>query len=242
MKRAIVFGATGGIGQAISEELAADGWSLYVHCNQNWDEALKLSRDLSKNYPKQDFLPVKFNFLSNEQQLISFVDSLLPVNAVVFAHGITKYGFLGEQSLNQIEKIIQINLTVPIELTKLFEKTLIKQDFSRIVYLGSVYGCQGSALEAVYSATKAGLSRFSQAYAREIASTNLTVNVVAPGAIDTPMNSMFSPDVMEEVKEEIPASRLGKGEDIAFWIKTLLDKRSSYCTGQTIYVSGGWLL
>ncbi|RVU69929.1 MULTISPECIES: elongation factor P 5-aminopentanone reductase [Lactobacillus] len=242
MRRAIVFGATGGIGQSICHSLAAAGWSFYVHCNQNWDAACQLSQELMQEFPQQDFMPIKLDFLAKDDELKQFTQHLLPINAVVFAQGITNYSFLGEQKLSEIERIIQVNLTVPIKLTKLLEAQLIKQDFSRIVYLGSVYGGQGSALESVYSATKAGLTRFSQAYAREVASAGLTVNVVAPGAVDTPMNAMFSPETMQEVKAEIPAGRLAQGEDIAFWVKTLLDERSSYCTGQTIYVTGGWLL
>ena len=242
MKRAIIFGATGGIGQAISSELAANGWSLYIHCCHQFDQAQKMVTDLMTKYPGQDFIPVKFDFASNNEELTKFISSLLPVNAAVFATGITKYGFLAEQNLIDIDQIMQVNLIVPVKITKLLEPILTKQEYSRIVYLGSVYGGQGSALETVYSATKAGLSRFSQAYAREVASTNLTVNVVAPGAVDTPMNAMFSQETMQEVRNEIPANRLGNGEDIAFWVKNLLDPKSSYCTGQTIYVSGGWLL
>lgn len=242
MKRAIIFGATGGIGQAICDELAQAGWSLYLHCHQNWSAAVKKSQSLMKKYPKQDFMPIKLDFQANDDQLEKFVASLLPVNAAVFAQGITKYGFLDDQGLTDIAQIININLTIPIKLTRLLEKTLAKQDYSRIVYLGSVYGGQGSALESVYSASKAGLSRFSQAYAREVASTSLTVNVIAPGAVDTPMNAMFSAETRQEVTDEIPIGRWAKGTDISFWIKTLLDKHSSYCTGQTIYVSGGWLL
>lgn len=242
MKRAIVFGATGGIGNSICDELAQAGWSLYLHCCQNWNAAVKNSQTLMEKYPKQDFMPIKLDFNASDDQFEKFVAGLLPVNAVVFAQGITKYSFLNEQSLTNINQIINVNLTVPIKLTRLFEKILIKQSFSRIVYLGSVYGGQGSALESVYSASKAGLSRFSQAYAREVASANLTVNVIAPGAVDTPMNAMFSKQTRQEVAAEIPIGRWAKGTDISFWVKTLLDERSSYCTGQTIYVSGGWLL
>ncbi|KRL91582.1 elongation factor P 5-aminopentanone reductase [Lactobacillus kalixensis] len=242
MRRAVVFGATGGIGETICQDLARAGWSLYVHYCHDQPKAEKISQELMKEHPNQDFMTIQFDFASDHQQMKQFIQSLLPVNAVVFAQGITKYGFLNDQKLTEIEKVIQINLTTPIELTKLFEATLLKQDFSRIVYLGSVYGGQGSALESVYSATKAGLSRFAQAYSREVASTGLSVNVVAPGAVNTPMNAMFSKEVMNEVQEEIPAGRLAEGKDIAYWVKTLLEPESSYCTGQTIYVSGGWLL
>lgn len=242
MKRAIVFGATGGIGQAICRDLAEDGWSLYLHYNSKKEAAEELGQKLFTKYPDQDFMPIKLGFEVDDAQLSEFVQNLLPVNAAVFAQGVTNYGFLGDEDLDNITRLIKINLTVPIKLTKLLEPQLMKQGFSRIVYLGSVYGGYGSALESVYSATKGGLSRFAQAYAREVASNNLTVNVIAPGAVKTNMNSIFSEDTIEEVQEEIPVGRWADGKDISYWIKVLLNERSSYLTGQTIYVTGGWLL
>ena len=242
MKRAIVFGATGGIGQAICRDLAEDGWSLYLHYNSKKEAAEELGQKLFTKYPDQDFMPIKLDFEVDDAQLSEFVQNLLPVNAAVFAQGVTNYGFLGDEDLDNITRLIKINLTVPIKLTKLLEPQLMKQGFSRIVYLGSVYGGYGSALESVYSATKGGLSRFAQAYAREVASNNLTVNVIAPGAVKTNMNSIFSEDTIEEVQEEIPVGRWADGKDISYWIKVLLNERSSYITGQTIYVTGGWLL
>ena len=242
MKRAIVFGATGGIGQEICRDLAAEGWSLYLHYNSHEQTALDLGKELFAKYPSQDFLPIKLDFVSSDAELADFVKKLLPVNAAVFAQGITKYGFLGDETLDNITKLINVNLTVPIKLTKLLESQLMRQDYSRIVYLGSVYGGAGSALEAVYSATKGGLTRFAQAYARDVASNNLTVNVIAPGAVKTNMNAIFSEDTIQEVQDEIPMGRWAKANDISYWVTTLLNKRSGYLTGQTIYVTGGWLL
>lgn len=242
MKRAIIFGATGGIGQAISKELAANGWSLYLHCCKQWVKAVCDCQRLMKKYPRQDFMPVRLDFTADDQQLAAFVNRLLPVNAVIFAQGVTKYGLLGQQKLSAIDYVLRVDLTVPIKLTRLFEKDLLKQSFSRIVYLGSVYGGQGSALETVYSAAKAGLTRFSQAYAREVAFANLTVNVIAPGAVATPMNQGFSQQSKQAVTQQIPAGRWAQGADVSFWVKNLLDERSSYCTGQTLYVTGGWLV
>lgn len=242
MKRAIVFGATGGIGQDISQDLAASGWSLYLHYNVKDQSATKLAQKLFDKYPGQDFMPIQLDFNSTNEQLAKFVQDLLPLNAAIFAQGVTNYGFLGDEDLANIDILIKINLAVPIKLTRLLEPQLMKQDFSRIVYLGSVYGGDGSALESVYSATKGGLTRFAQAYAREVASNNLTVNVIAPGAVKTNMNAIFSKDTINEVQEEIPVGRWAKGKDISYWVNTLLDERSSYLTGQTIYVTGGWLL
>lgn len=242
LKRAIVFGATGGIGQDICRDLADAGWSLYLHYHSNSQKAQDLAQELFAKYSGQDFIPIQLDFATGDAQLTDFVKNLLPVNAAVFAQGITKYGFLGDEKLENIAELIKINLTVPIKLTKLLEPQLMKQEFSRIVYLGSVYGGAGSALESVYSATKGGLTRFAQAYAREVASNNLTVNVIAPGAVKTQMNAIFSEDTIQEVQEEIPAGRWANGSDISYWVRTLLNQRSSYLTGQTIYVTGGWLL
>ncbi|MBP2057645.1 3-oxoacyl-[acyl-carrier protein] reductase [Lactobacillus colini] len=242
MKRAIIFGATGGIGQAIARELAADGWSLYLHYFSQQAQALALSEELMQQYPKQDFMTLKLDFNSDDKTLKRIIDSLLPVNGVVFAHGITDFNFLGSQDLSTIETLIKINLTTPLKIVSLLEPMLLKVDHSRIVFLGSVYGGQASAMESVYSATKGALSSFAQGYGREVASSHLTVNVIAPGAVATKMNAIFSKETLEQVKDEIPAGRLAKPEDVSFWVKNLLAPQSDYLTGQTIYVDGGWLV
>lgn len=242
MKRAIVFGATGGIGKAIAAQLAAKGWSLYIHFNHSSQEAEKMVAEFIDKYPSQEFFPLKLDFLAEDEVIKTTVASLLPVNAAIFTQGITNYQFLGSQELTQIEKIMQINLLVPIKITSLLESQLLKRKHGRIIFIGSVYGGQASALESVYSASKGGLSSFAQGYAREVASAHLTVNVIAPGAVDTPMNAIFDAETLNEVKNEIPAGRLAEPSDIVFWVENLLGKRSDYLTGQTIYVDGGWLV
>lgn len=242
MKRAIVFGATGGIGKEIALNLAQKGWSLYLHFDKNKELATEILSQLRDKYPNQDFFLLQLSFLAEDEILKETVNNLFPVNAVIFAQGITNYEFLGSQDLGIIEKILTINLTTPIKLTRLLEPILFKQKYSRIIYLGSVYGEQGSAMESVYSASKGGISRFAQAYAREVASSRLTVNVLAPGAVETKMNDIFSPEVLEEVKEEIPAGRFATPEDISYWVDTLLAPQADYLTGQTIYIDGAWLV
>ncbi|WP_035172918.1 SDR family NAD(P)-dependent oxidoreductase, partial [Lactobacillus equicursoris] len=207
----------------------------------HWAEAAELGEELASLYPDQDFMPIQQDFCAADADLKKFVEGLLPVNSAIFAQGITNYDFLGSQSSEVIERILKVNLENPIKLTKLLESQLLKHDHSRIVYLGSVYGGQGSAMEAVYSASKGGISRFAQAYAREVAASHFTVNVVAPGAVMTPMNAMFSGETLADLAEEIPAGHLANPTEIAYWVDCLLNPESDYLTGQTIYVSGGWL-
>ena len=119
MKRAIIFGATGGIGQVIANELAADGWSLYLHYSNQEQVANKLANQLMNQFPKQDFIAIKLDFLANNFELQQFCKGLLPVNVVIFAQGVTNYGFFGEQDLDNLEQEIQINLVTPLKLTRL---------------------------------------------------------------------------------------------------------------------------
>lgn len=242
MKRAIVFGASGDIGQAICYQMAKDGWSIYLHYVNNDVRIDEMQKQLQAKYPNQDFFKIKLDFLTNDEQLEAFVNNLFSVNAVIFAQGITHYGLLGQEKLANISKIMTINLVTPIKLVKLFEKMLLNQDFARIIFIGSVYGLQASALESVYSSTKAGISRFVQGYSRETASSNLTVNVLAPGVVDTKMNDIFLKQDLIALKDEVPASRFAKVEDISYWTSVLLNQKSSYLTGQTIAISGGWLV
>ncbi len=242
MKRALVFGASGAIGQAICQELADCGWSLYLHFNGHEAQVDHQCEKLVSEYPKQDFLPFKLDFLCSNDELERGIRQLLPINTVIFAQGITKFSFFGEQSLNQIDQIMQINLITPVKIVRLLEPKLLKTTHARILFLGSVYGGQGSAMESIYSLTKGALSRFAQSYAREVASNGMTVNVLAPGAVESSMNQIFSEQTMAQVKSEIPAGRLAQPKEISYWVKTLLDPRADYLTGQTIYVDGGWLM
>lgn len=242
MKRAIVFGSTGGMGQQIAHKLASDGWSLYLHYNHNQVMAEKLASDLMQNFPKQDFFTLQFDFARQENDLGQVFGQLFPVNALIFAHGITDFGLFGEQSDEVVDQLIQVNLTTPLKIIKYFEPMLLKNEHSRIILFGSVYGHVGSAMETIYSTVKGALSSFANAYAKEVASASLTINVIAPGAVETPMIQNFTAQELANVQESIPAGRLAKPDDIAYWVQVITDEKADYFTGQTIYVDGGWLV
>lgn len=242
MKRAIVFGASGTIGHAIANELATDGWSLYLHYQIHGEKVTQLQQQLTQQYPQQDFMELQFDFRCNEQAIVEFCKSLLPVNGLVFAQGITDYNLFAQESFEQIDQIMTVNFLTPIKLIHELEATLMRQEFARIVLIGSVYGQQASPMESVYSASKAALSRFTQGYAREVAAANLTINVIAPGAVASQMTAQFSQTEMADVIEEIPAARLARGNDISFWVRNIFTPQSNYFTGQTLYVDGGWLV
>lgn len=240
MKWALVVGASGDIGEKIACDLAAAGWSLYLHANIGIEKVNKLIEKLSLEYQKQDFLRVQADF-NNLMQVEDIVKQLFALDALIFAQGTTHYGLFSQSTYANTAEIIQMQVLNPLRLIQLLENKLIKNGYGRIIFLGSVYGGSGSAMEVAYSTAKGALSAFARAYSKEVASLGITVNVIAPGAVDTKMNSLFSNDQKAEIDEQIPMGRFAAPDEISYWVKAVLDEHAKYLTGQTIYVTGGWL-
>lgn len=240
MKFALVMGASGDIGKAIANELAEDGWSLYLHYHKGKQSIEELLVYLQGKYPKQDFFSIQMD-MTKEGKTDELASNLFQVDAVVFSSGFATYHLLTEVSATEMHDLFAVHVTTPIRLIQLLQDKLARSALGRIVFVGSVYGEAGSAMEVVYSTAKGAQSAFVKAYSKEVASLDITANVVAPGAVDTKMISDFSQEERESLLEEIPAGRLGTPRDVSFWVKQLLDQRSGYITGQTINISGGWL-
>lgn len=240
MKWALVIGSSGDIGTQIALDLAAEGWSLYLHFAHNEKKTNELYQELNQNYPKQDFIPIKADLL-DENCIDQIVDSIFSVNAVIFAQGTTYYQLFKDFPKEQIEQILKIQLQMPVLLLQRLEEKLAQNDYGRIVFISSIYGKTGSAMEVPYSMVKGAINTFVKAYSKEVASLNITVNAVAPGAVDTQMNANFDEETLTAIKEEIPVGHLANPAEISYWVKVLLDKKASYMTGQTLYVTGGWL-
>lgn len=240
MKWALILGASGGIGQQLVKDLAQSGWSLYLQGNHQVAHLQHQAKELHKKYPQQEFLVIASDFTQTDA-LVSLLNNIFTLDAIIAAQGITDYAWFNQQSDGEVECLIRINLTTPLLIIKHLQDKLAQSPNGRIILLGSVYGSRGSALEVTYSATKGALSAFAQAYAQEVASLNITVNVLAPGAVATPMNQQFSQAAQEELIAEIPAGRLANPKDISYWVQTLLKPESQYVTGQTFYITGGWL-
>lgn len=240
MKWALILGASGDIGSQIAKDLAAQGWSLYLHYHRNKTKMLEICSQLQKQYPKQDFLLLSAD-MTQADSAQKIAKQLFGLDALIFAQGTTKYGLLRDLTRKDLEELTQMHLTCPLELIGLLEEKLASSQAGRIVFIGSVYGVAGSALEVGYSTLKGALSAFVKAYSQEVASLAITVNVVAPGAVDTQMNQTFSKQERQEISEQIPLGRFATPTEISYWVCSLLPKQAAYMTGQTLYISGGWL-
>lgn len=240
MKFALVTGASGDIGKAIALELADEGWSLYLHYNKGKKNVSDLLAVLREEYPHQEFMGLYMD-MKKEETVLEVIENIFQVDAVVFASGFSEYHLLTEVSVDEIHDLLAVHLTTPILLIQQLQTKLARSPLGRIVFISSVYGDAGSAMEVMYSTVKGAQTAFVRAYSKEVASMGITVNAIAPGAIDTKMVQQFTPEELASLKEEIPLQRLGTPQDISFWVSQLLNERSQYLTGQTITVSGGWL-
>ncbi|WP_367370907.1 elongation factor P 5-aminopentanone reductase [Pediococcus parvulus] len=240
MKHALILGASGDIGSAIAKQLAAKGWSLYLHYNQNKVVVQQLIHQFIKAYPHQEFFGVAFD-MQTKENLPVFLQSIFELDALIFAQGTTDYHLLTETSVEDLQKMWMMQVALPIEMIKAFQSKLAHSNNGRIIFIGSVDGGFGSAMEVAYSTVKGAQTAFANAYAKEVGTLGITVNVVAPGAVDTQMNRVFSKEDHQKIAAEIPVGRFAKADEIAYWAVQLADDQAGYMTGQTIYVDGGWL-
>ncbi|MGM0901967.1 MAG: elongation factor P 5-aminopentanone reductase [Bacillota bacterium] len=235
----LITGASGAIGQAIALKLAKRGYSLYLHYNQNQEAIQNLIHNLEAF--DGEYIPIMadLSLPNGYQQLASQVFSL---DGIVHNAGHSLYGLLQELAEEDTAKLLQVSVTTPLLLTKALVPKLIAKKEGAIIVVSSIWGQTGAAFEVAYSTVKGAQISFAKALSKELAPSGIRVNAVAPGAVETPMLSGFSPDELSAVREEIPLSRLGTPGDIANGVDFLLSEESSYITGHVLAINGGWYI
>ncbi|QCR31865.1 elongation factor P 5-aminopentanone reductase [Lysinibacillus sp. SGAir0095] len=240
-KFALVVGASGAIGNAIAKRLAADGWSLYLHYHQGRAKVEQLIKELTNAYPEQEFLMVQADFASEEG-----ADRLAPqiysLQAIVFAGGHSYYGLIEDTPVSEMDKLWKVHVQNPMRVIALLSSKLRKNEKSHVLFIGSIWGEAGAALESVYSAVKGAQHAFVKSYAKEVAYNHILVNAIAPGLIDTSMNQHLNEEEKQALYEEIPLARAGNVEDVANLASFYLSGQANYVTGQIIRINGGWYI
>ena len=234
---ALVTGASGGIGSAIAQALAAQGARLAVS-GSNVDKLEAFRAGLAG-----DHVAVPCD-LSDA----SAVDALVPaaveklggrLDILVNNAGVTRDNLTMRMKDDEWDQVIRVNLEAAFRLMRAAAKPMMKQRFGRIVSITSVVGQTGNPGQANYAASKAGLVGMSKAVAQELASRNITVNCVAPGFIRSAMTDVLPDAQKAALLTKIPAGDLGTGEDIGAAVVYLASKEAGYVTGQTLHVNGG---
>jgi 3-oxoacyl-[acyl-carrier protein] reductase len=236
-KIALVTGASRGIGKAIATQLAQQGATVIgTATSENGAQAIS---DYLSEFGGQGFALNVTDKESVDTTLKAINDAHGGIDILVNNAGITRDNLLMRMKDDEWQDIIDTNLTSIFTLSKAVLRGMMKKRFGRIVNIGSVVGSAGNAGQANYAAAKAGVIGFSKSMAREVASRGITVNVVAPGFIDTDMTKALSDDQKAAIFKDIPANRLGEPDEIAATVAFLVSDGAAYITGETIHVNGG---
>lgn len=236
---ALVTGASRGIGASIASALAAAGATVVgTATSQSGAEGITAARD-------GKIRGVVLNIADEESVAAALKDVQANEGAptiLVNNAGITRDNLLMRMKADEWDDVITTNLSGVYRLSKACLRGMMKAKGGRIINIASVIGVMGNAGQSNYAAAKAGIIGFSKSLAREIGSRNITVNVVAPGFIDTDMTRVLPEDQRAAMLAQVPLGRLGEGDDIANAVLFLASPAATYITGETLHVNGGMLM
>ena len=233
-RTALVTGGSGGIGAAICRRLAADGCLVYVGYSSSQAKAEALAAEIGGKAVKLDVTSPAD--IEKAAELCGAVD-ILANNA-----GVSEIGLFDSLPADRCRRINEVNLVGAMSCARTFVKPMIARKSGCIVNISSMWGQVGASCEVDYSASKAGLIGFTKALAKEVAPSGIRVNCVSPGFIMTEMNSHFSADDLELIREDIPLGIFGEPHHVADAVAFLVSAQAEYITGQILAVNGGMVI
>lgn len=239
-KLAVVTGASGDIGSEICRTLAKDGCDICVHYCASEKSAQSLCAETEKTWGIKAY-SFKADFKSTEEveALAKFINNKGGAHILINNAGVSYQGLFQDVSAEKAEEIFKVNLLSAVLLTQRILPEMIRAHSGKIINISSMWGITGGSCEVHYSASKAALIGFTKALAKEVGTSGITVNCVAPGFIDTKMNSIFSKEDVEQIKSETPLNKIGTPKDVAEAVSFLCSDRANFITGLTLPCDGG---
>ncbi|CAM2075990.1 MAG: 3-oxoacyl-[acyl-carrier-protein] reductase [uncultured Clostridium sp.] len=242
-KNVIVTGATRGIGREIALTLAQNGANIAMNYRNLNSEVEDLINEI-KSFGV-DALAIKCD-VSITEEVDNFVKEVKShyntIDVLINNAGITKDGLILRMKEEDFDDVLDVNLKGTFNTTKSVSSIMVRQKYGKIINISSVVGIAGNAGQCNYAASKAGVIGFSKSVARELASRNINVNVVAPGYINTDMTKNLPDKVKEEIIKSIPMKKIGDPKEVANLVLFLSSNLSDYITGQVINVDGGMVM
>jgi 3-oxoacyl-[acyl-carrier protein] reductase len=235
-RRALVTGASGGIGQAIAAALHAQGAAVVV----TGTRTSVLEELAARLGARAHVVTADLGAADGAEALVKASEAALGgIDILVNNAGVTRDGLLVRMKDEDWQHVLDVNLTAGMRLARACLRGMMRQRFGRIVAITSVVGALGNPGQGNYAASKAGMVGFSKALAQEVAARAITVNCVAPGLIETAMTDALSDEQRARVLAQIPAGRFGAPADVAAAVVYLASAEAAYVTGQTVHVNGG---
>lgn len=238
-KVVIVTGGSRGIGRSIALELTKAGANVIINYNKNKEDALE-TLNLIKDLGGYGYVcKADVSDYDSSKKLVEFaINKFGKIDILVNNAGIAKIGLFIDMDENDWDNIINTNLKGVFNCSHNVIKYMLDKGEGTIINVSSMWGNIGASCEVIYSASKGGINAFTKALAKELGPNNIRVNAVAPGVINTDMNSSLCEEDMNNLKNEIPLMRLGEGEEVGKVVAFLSSKDSSYINGQIITIDG----
>ena len=240
-KVAIVTGASRGIGREIAKNLSKNNIKVIANYNNSEKEAIELKSKLEKENIKIDIFKADVSKREEARNLVKYtVNKYGKVDILINNAGISEYKLFTEETDDDWNRVINNNLYSAFVMSQEVTKNMIQNKSGCIINISSIWGLVGGALEVIYSISKAGMDGLTKGLAKELGPSNIRVNSIAPGLIQTNMNNIFSEKEINDLKGEIPLNKLGETIDISKCVDWLIE--DNYTTGQIISINGGWVI
>ena len=239
-KTVLITGAARGIGAACAEKFAALGYNIVLNYRTSEKQALALAETLKQNGAQVLCVCADVSDANAVESLFTQAEAAFgQVDILINNAGISQIKMLCDVTEADWRHMFAVNMDSAYLCSKRALCAMVAQKWGRIIHISSMWGICGASCEVPYSASKAALIGFTKALAKELAPSGITVNALAPGFIDTPMNRNVSPEDTAAFIEEIPVGRIGKPHEVAHAAAFLAHEDSGYITGQVLAVDGG---
>ena len=239
-KIALITGAGRGIGRAIAIALAKEGAEVVINYNGSEERAKEVKQTIEENGGKASIYKCNVSdFAACEAMIKDIVKEYGHLDILVNNAGITKDGLIMKMKEEDFDSVLNVNLKGTFNTIRHSARQMLKQRSGKIINISSIWGDAGASCEVLYSTTKGGINAFTKALAKEVAASNIQVNAIAFGMIDTEMNAEFDEEDLASIKEEIPADYIASPKEAAQMVYHVATS-PAYMTGQVITFSGGW--
>ncbi len=239
MKTVLVTGGSRGIGKAIVEKFANNGYNVIL----NYSKSEEAAYTIAEKHPNVKAFRAD---VSNRKEVLSMIEfaenEFKNIDILINNAGISSYGLFQDLSEEEFNRLFAVNVNGVFNCTQAVLPKMLSRHDGKIINIASVWGLVGSSNEVAYSASKAAIIGMTKALAKEVGPSNILVNCIAPGIIMTDMVSDYSVEEFDAIRSNIPLDRIGSSDDIANLAYFLASNESSYITGQVISPNGGWVI